>query len=441
MTVDCERSLAHSERNLETTVKNFASDTSHNSSFTRRRFIQAAGAAAALSRSGWAARPSASNRITIGVIGWGMMGPANTKAFLTMDDCQVVAACDIDTLHLQTAVDTINTKYGNTDCKAYHDYRELLARDDIDAVMIAIPDQWHAIVATEAANRKKDIYGEKPLARTVAEQQAIVKAVEKNGIIWQTGSWQRSVPQFHKAAELVRKRNLLILGVALGIPMGVASAYWHEKWPDHVIRVVSLVGYSVPVFWLSLVALFVFYYKLGWVAGPGQLDVFYNGVVNHVTGLILVDSLTQGQLDVFWNAVGHMTLPAILLGYYSLAYIARMTRSVMLDELSREYILAARLKGASELRVVANHGLRNAAIPLVTIIALSYGGLLEGSVLVETIFSWPGIGNYIYQSLFAADMNAVLGGTLLVGCVYVLINTLSDVLYRTLDPRSRGAAA
>lgn len=232
----------------------------------------------------------------------------------------------------------------------------------------------------------------------------------------------------------------LILGVVLGIPMGVASAYWHEKWPDHLIRVISLIGYSVPVFWLSLVGLFVFYYLLGWVAGPGQLDVFYNGVVTHVTGLILVDSLTQGQIDVFWNAIGHMTLPAILLGYYSLAYIARMTRSVMLDELSREYILAARLKGASELRVVANHALRNAAIPLVTIIALSYGGLLEGSVLVETIFSWPGIGNYIYQSLFAADMNAVLGGTLLVGAVYVLINTLSDVLYRTLDPRSRGPA-
>ena len=232
----------------------------------------------------------------------------------------------------------------------------------------------------------------------------------------------------------------LLLGVVLGVPMGVASAYWHEKWPDHVIRVFGLIGYSVPIFWLSLVGLYVFYYKLGWVSGPGQLDVFYNGIVNHVTGSILIDSLSQGQTDVFWNAIGHITLPAVLLGYYSLAYIARMTRSVMLDEFSREYILTARLKGASELRVVASHALRNAGIPLVTIIALSYGGLLEGSVLVETIFSWPGIGNYIYQSLFAADMNAVLGGTLLVGCVYVLINSLSDVLYRTLDPRSREAA-
>ena len=122
-------------------------------------------------------RTAASNRITIGVIGWGMMGPANTKAFLTCDDCQVVAACDIHTGHLQTAVDTVNAKYGNTDCKAYHDYRELMARDDIDAVMIAVPDHWHAMLATYAASRKKDIYGEKPLAKTIAEQQAIVRAV------------------------------------------------------------------------------------------------------------------------------------------------------------------------------------------------------------------------------------------------------------------------
>ena len=231
----------------------------------------------------------------------------------------------------------------------------------------------------------------------------------------------------------------LIVGVVLGIPMGVASAYWHEKWPDHVIRVIGLIGYSVPIFWLSLVGLFVFYYLLGWVSGPGQLDVFYVDAVPRVTGSILIDSAIQGRWDIFANAVSHMILPTLLIGYYSLAYISRMTRSVMLDQLSREYVLTARLKGASELQVVMGHALRNAAIPLVTVVALSYGGLLEGSVLVETIFSWPGIGNYIYSSLFAADMNAVLGGTLLVGIVFVLLNTLSDVLYRFLDPRSREA--
>ena len=191
------------------------------SPLTRRRFMQAAGAAVALTSSpfAYARRVSPSNRITIGIIGWGMIAPTNTKAFLSYDDCQVVAACDIHTGHLQAAVDTINTHYGNKDCRAYHDYREMIARDDIDAVMIAIPDHWHAIVATHAANRKKDIYGEKPLARTIAEQQAIVRAVQQNSIIWQTGSWQRSLPQFHKAAEIVRNGLIgNVTNVEVGLP-------------------------------------------------------------------------------------------------------------------------------------------------------------------------------------------------------------------------------
>jgi len=208
------------------------------SPFSRRDFLKAAGAAAILPQSVWAAgRPSASNRITIGVIGWGMMGPANTKSFLTMEDCQVVAACDLHTGHLQAAVDTVNTAYGNKDCKAYHDYRELLARDDIDAVMIAIPDQWHAIVATEAARRKKDIYGEKPLARTVREQQAIVKAVQQHNVIWQTGSWQRSLPTFHKAAEIVRSGLIgNVTRVEVGLPGG------HHDFPGTVPALMQRLG-------------------------------------------------------------------------------------------------------------------------------------------------------------------------------------------------------
>ena len=188
---------------------------------TRREFIQSAAATAALAASPFARarRVAASDRITIGVIGWGMMGPANTKAFLGYDDCHVVAACDIEKNHLQTAVDTVNTHYGNKDCAAIHDYHELLARNDVDAIMIAIPDHWHAIVATEAAARKKDIYGEKPLARTIAEQQAIVRAVHQNNVIWQTGSWQRSVPPFHKAAEIVRNGLIgNVMHVEVGLP-------------------------------------------------------------------------------------------------------------------------------------------------------------------------------------------------------------------------------
>jgi predicted dehydrogenase len=219
-------------------MKNPHSGSRPVSPFTRRGFLKAAGAAAILPRSVWAVgRPSASDRITIGVIGWGMMGPANTKSFLTMADCQVVAACDLHTGHLQAAVDTVNTAYGNKDCKAYHDYRELLARGDIDAVMIAIPDQWHAVVATEAARRKKDIYGEKPLARTVREQQAIVKAVQQNNIIWQTGSWQRSLPTFHKAAEIVRNGLIgNVTRVEVGLPGG------HHDFPGTVPALLQRLG-------------------------------------------------------------------------------------------------------------------------------------------------------------------------------------------------------
>jgi predicted dehydrogenase len=157
----------------------------------------------------------------MGVVGWGMMGPGNTSAFLAQPDCQVVAACDLDQQHLEQAVNAVNGHYKNQDCKPYHDYRQLMARDDIDAVMLAVPDQWHALTAVEAARQRKDIYGEKPLARTIAEQQAIVQAVQRHDRIWQTGSWQRSVANFHKAAEIVRSGLIgKVNRVEVGLPSG-----------------------------------------------------------------------------------------------------------------------------------------------------------------------------------------------------------------------------
>lgn len=162
-----------------------------------------------------------SERITMGVIGWGMMGPGNTEQFLAQKDCKVVAACDLDKNHLDQAVNKVNGHYGNKDCQAYHDYRELMARKDIDTVMLAVPDHWHALTAVEAARQKKDIYGEKPLARTVAEQQAIVQAVKDNNRIWQTGSWQRSQEHFHKACEIVRNGLIgKVKHVEVGLPSG-----------------------------------------------------------------------------------------------------------------------------------------------------------------------------------------------------------------------------
>jgi peptide/nickel transport system permease protein len=209
------------------------------------------------------------------------------------------------------------------------------------------------------------------------------------------------------------------------------------RWVDQVIRVLALLGYSVPAFWLGLVGLALFYAHLGWVAGPGRIDIFYDGLVEPVTGLLLVDSLIAGDTDVFFNALSHIVLPATILGFFSLAYIARMTRSFMLDQLAQEYVTTARVKGLPERRVVWVHAFGPIRVPLLTVIGLSYAGLLEGSVMIETVFSWPGIGNYLTTALFNADMNAVLGATLVIGAVFIVINKVSDVLYRLLDPRSR----
>ena len=283
----------------------------------------------------------------------------------------------------------------------------------------------------------------------------------------------------------------ILIGAGLGVPLGVWAAVRRGGVADHAVRVMGLVGYSVPIFWLGLMALVLFYARLGWVSGPGRIDVAFEYSFERTTGLMLLDAarhaMDTGEWDAFRNAFSHLVLPATLLGYFSLAYISRMTRSFMLNELSQEYvvaaragewegfrnalshlvlpagllgyfslayisrmtrsfmlnelaaeyIVAARAKGLSEARIIWRHALRNAMVPLVTVIALSYAGLLEGSVLTETVFAWPGLGLYITNSLQNADMNAVLGGTLVVGTVFIALNLLSDLLYRLLDPRTR----
>ncbi|MCP9229184.1 ABC transporter permease [Mesorhizobium sp. M0045] len=228
-----------------------------------------------------------------------------------------------------------------------------------------------------------------------------------------------------------------LIGSVIGVPLGVLAAVRRGSIIDQIVRIIGLVGYSVPIFWLGLLALVLFYAKLQWVAFPGRLDIVYEYTFTPITGFYLLDALWQRQWDVFADAFRHIILPASLLGYFSLAYISRMTRSFMLNELTQEYIVAARAKGLSETRIIWGHALRNAAVPMVTVIALSYAGLLEGSVLTETVFSWPGIGLYITNSLQNADMNAVLGGTIIIGSVFIGINLLSDLLYRLLDPRTK----
>ena len=229
----------------------------------------------------------------------------------------------------------------------------------------------------------------------------------------------------------------ILIGAGLGVPLGVWAAVKRGRMIDQVVRVLGLVGYSVPIFWLGLMGLLLFYAKLGWVAGPGRMDVAYEYTLTPVSGLLLLDAARAGAWDAFFNLLSHLALPGTLLGYFSMAYISRMTRSFMLNELSQEYVVAARAKGIREARIIWRHALRNALVPLITVVALSYAGLLEGSVLTETVFSWPGLGLYITNALQNADMNAVLGGTVVVGSMFVGLNLLSDVLYRLLDPRTR----
>lgn len=227
------------------------------------------------------------------------------------------------------------------------------------------------------------------------------------------------------------------IGVLIGVPLGVIAAVRHNHWIDHVARFIGLIGNSVPVFWLGLMGLLLFYAKLHWVSGAGRLDPAFDGIVDARTGSLLIDSILAGEWDVFFNALSHIILPAMILGYYSVAYLSRMTRSFMLDQLNQEYIVTARAKGLTERRVVWRHAFGNIAVPLMTVIVLSYSYLLEGSVLTEIVFAWPGIGSYLTNAVLSADMNAVLGSTLVIGATFIALNLLTDALYRVFDPRAR----
>jgi peptide/nickel transport system permease protein len=229
----------------------------------------------------------------------------------------------------------------------------------------------------------------------------------------------------------------IILGTCVGIPLGVYAATRKGRLADHAVRVISLFGYSTPVFWFGMMGLLLFYAWLGWAGGAGRVDLAFDGIVPTRTGLLLVDSAIAGNWEVFLSALKFLILPACILGLHSMAYISRMTRSFMLAQLSQEYITTARVKGLSERGVVWNHAFRNILVQLLTIVALAYGGLLEGAVLIETVFAWPGFGQYLTSSLLLGDMNAVMGCVLVVGVIFITLNLLSDALYQVLDPRTR----
>lgn len=227
-----------------------------------------------------------------------------------------------------------------------------------------------------------------------------------------------------------------LVALLLGIPAGILSAVFKDRTFDHLSRLGALIGASFPVFWLGLLLLGAFYYRLRWLPGPGRLDVVISPPQLR-TGLLLVDAVLAGDWEALRNALRHLVLPALTLGLFSTAVIARMTRSAMLEVLYQDYIRTARAKGLREGRVVALHALKNAMIPTLTIIGISFGSLLSGAVLTETIFAWPGLGRYATASAISLDFPAVMGVTLVVAVVYTQVNLVVDLIYARLDPRVR----
>ena len=227
----------------------------------------------------------------------------------------------------------------------------------------------------------------------------------------------------------------MIFALAIGLPVGVAAALRRGSWLDHTVMGSALTGYSMPIFWWGLLLIMFFSVKLGWTPVSGRIAVEYD--IPHTTGFMLIDSLLSTDEGAFTSAVSHLILPAIVLGTIPLAVIARMTRSSMLEVLREDYIRTARAKGLSPVRVVVVHALRNALIPVVTVIGLQVGTLLAGAVLTETLFSWPGIGKWLIDAISRRDYPVVQGGILMIATLVIVVNLLVDLLYGVLNPRIR----
>lgn len=230
----------------------------------------------------------------------------------------------------------------------------------------------------------------------------------------------------------------LLIAILIGIPAGVWSSIHRNQLQDHGVRIFSLIGGSLPIFWLGLLMIGLFYERLGWLPAGGRIDQF-TPPPQHITGLFTVDSLLTGNVVALQSSLQHLILPAFVLGYFSTAVIARMTRSSMLEVLNQDYMRTARAKGMRERFVILRHAMRNALIPTLTIIGITFGSLLSGAVLTETIFTWPGLGRYATESAIGLDFPAVMGVTLLAAIIFTVANLLVDVGYAWLDPRIKNA--
>lgn len=229
----------------------------------------------------------------------------------------------------------------------------------------------------------------------------------------------------------------IVIAIVIGLPAGMLAAVRRGSVFDHTVMGLSLTGYSMPIFWWALLMILLFSVSLGWTPVSGRISALY--WVEPVTGFMLVDSLMSDEPGAFRSAASHLVLPAIVLGTIPLAVIARMTRSSMLEVLSEDYVRTARAKGVPPLAVITVHALRNALIPVITVIGLAVGVLLSGAILTETIFAWPGIGKWLIESIRRRDYPVVQGGVLLVACVVITVNLIVDLLYGLINPRIRHA--
>ncbi len=234
----------------------------------------------------------------------------------------------------------------------------------------------------------------------------------------------------------------LIMMLMIGIPLGIISATRKDKPVDHASRLFALSGVSMPIFWFGLLMLFVFYYYFQIIGlpnlpGSGRIDPFIYPPLKTITGLYLVDSILQGRIDAFFDSLAHLIMPAFALGYIGVAHITRQMRSSMLEVMRQDYITLARSKGLSERVVIYRHALKNAMIPTVTVAGLTFGGLLTGAPITETVFSWPGVGSWAARAILNTDFNAITGFTIVAALVYVFANLVVDLVYAALDPRIR----
>jgi peptide/nickel transport system permease protein len=228
----------------------------------------------------------------------------------------------------------------------------------------------------------------------------------------------------------------MIAAIVIGVLLGVVAAVRSDTPVDLAVRAVMATGVAMPTFWYAILLLFVFYFVLGWAPPPGQLDSGLNPAPP-ITGMYMVDGLLRGNWAVFWNALAHLVLPAVVLATVGVGFIARITRATMLDVLRREYVRTARAKGLAEQRVIWRHAVRNALIPIITVTGLLYAQLMSGTVLTESIFSWPGIGRYAFSSAANLDFPAIMGIAFMIGVFYVVLNLAVDLLYAYINPRIR----